>query len=257
MSIPKISQSLMKDYVKYLNKQECGLLFKAKYIDKNVETPPSAAMKLGIYFEYLCTGQLPRNGIKPLPETTLKGELTSAYKKVKESAELFKRIMAHYKIKVLEVGTSWKTDDCNGLLDILAEWNGKKCIIDLKYSGLLDNKWDERGWEIESLPTKDNILIQAVHYKKLGIEILGENLDFYFFVFSSTDSADMRIIKAVVDEDRLASHEVAITQVKESIEKTMKWGFKAIPDYTRCKDCPLYDTCQQRAEMPQVIEVHY
>ena len=64
----------MKDYVKYLNKQQCGLLFKAKYIDKNVDTPPSAAMKLGIYFEYLCTGQLPRNGIKPLPETTLKGE---------------------------------------------------------------------------------------------------------------------------------------------------------------------------------------
>ena len=55
MSIPKISQSLMKDYVKYLNKQECGLLFKAKYIDKNVDSPPSAAMKLGIYFEYLST----------------------------------------------------------------------------------------------------------------------------------------------------------------------------------------------------------
>ncbi len=30
----KISQSLMKGYVDYLNEKECGLFFKANYIDK-------------------------------------------------------------------------------------------------------------------------------------------------------------------------------------------------------------------------------
>lgn len=51
----KISQSMMKSYVDYLNEKECGLLFKGKYIDKNVESIPSGAMKEGIYFEYLAT----------------------------------------------------------------------------------------------------------------------------------------------------------------------------------------------------------
>jgi hypothetical protein len=121
----------------------------------------------------------------------------------------------------------------------------------------LDNKWDERGWEIESLPMKDNIMIQAVHYKKLGMDILNEDLDFYFFVFNSQDSSDMRIIKANIDEDRFAAHDVAISNIKESLANTISWGFKAYPDYAKCKDCPLFSNCQERAEMPQITEVHY
>ena len=43
----KISQSLMKAYVDYLQNKECGLLFQAKYITKDpeAETPPTDAMK--------------------------------------------------------------------------------------------------------------------------------------------------------------------------------------------------------------------
>ena len=69
----KISQSMMKSYVDYLNEKECGLLFKGKYIDKNVETVPSAAMKEGLYFANLATGALPRTNEVPKPELTSKG----------------------------------------------------------------------------------------------------------------------------------------------------------------------------------------
>ena len=126
--------------------KNCGLFFKARYIDKiPFKDEPSAAMKEGIYFEYLCTGSLPRNGIVPEPEKTLKGQLTTAYQRVYDAAQLFKKIIAHYKIKIIKVGYVISTDTMTGIIDIWEEWNGKECIIDMKYSGLIDDKWDELG----------------------------------------------------------------------------------------------------------------
>ena len=182
-NFPKISQSLIKKYVDYLGEKECGLFFKARYIDKDPEanTPPSDAMKAGIYFEYLCTGGLPRSGEVPLPEMTAKGKLTAPYERAQQSAEVFKRIMAHYKIKVLKVGLYVEADGINGILDILAEWNGETVVIDLKYSGLIDDKWNELGWQTESLHMKDSIMIQGVHYKLLIEKSLKiQDIPFYF-----------------------------------------------------------------------------
>ena len=104
----KISQSLMKEFRKYFyasrssekmyEGNNCGLLFKAKYIDKTLITPPSDSMAEGIYFEYIATGAIPRTGI-PEPERTMKGELTAAYKRAVEAAEFFKEIIEHYDIE--------------------------------------------------------------------------------------------------------------------------------------------------------------
>jgi hypothetical protein len=240
-----------------MNQKECGLLFKAKFIDKSIQSEPSDAMKLGIYFEYLCTGMLPKSGEVPKPELTQKGQLTAPYKKVEESAQLFKLILSYYKIKILKVGYYLETDDSNGLIDIWAEWNGRKCIIDLKYSGLLDDKWNELGWNEESLHMKDSIMIQGVHYKLLVKKKLNLDADFYYFVFSSADSTDMKIIRQVVDEEKFAAHEVAISNTKIMLEKELKRGFKAFPDYRRCKKCPLYESCDKRAIMPLITDIHY
>jgi hypothetical protein len=258
MSQVKVSQSLIKGFTDYLNKKECGLLFKAKYIDKTVESKASEAMKEGIYFEYLCTGGLPRNGQVPLPEMTSKGELKEPYKRAKEASELFKKIIKHYKIKILKVGYVLGDEEKNGILDILAEWNGEKVIIDLKYSGLIDDKWNEMGWETESLPMKDSLMIQGVHYKILAKDILGiEDIPFYYFIFNSKNSTDMKIIRQNVDGDKFFFHRTAIQQVKDQIEKELYNGFKAYPDYKKCKDCPLFDNCEVKAEFPLITDIYY
>jgi len=254
----KISQSMMKSYVDYLNGKECGILFKAKYIGKNVESEPSAAMKEGIYFEYLATGALPRNGIPPQPEKTVKGALTTSYERIQQAAKLFKDIITHYKIKILRVGYVVSTEDMTGIIDVWAEWDGKLCIIDLKYSGLLDDKWNELGWETESLNMKDSLMIQGVHYKLLVKESLGiEDVPFYYFVFNSKDATDMKIIRQVVDEDKFFYHKQNVLKMKSAILKNIENGFKAIPDYRKCKDCPLNASCSYKYEYPQIIDVHY
>lgn len=248
---------MMKSYVDYLNGKECGILFKAKYIDKIVETAPSDTMKEGIYFEYLATGSLPRNGIVPQPEKTYKGDLKESYARIVKASEFFKQIIKHYKIKILKVGYVISTEDMTGIIDIWAEWNGEKCIIDLKYSGLLDDKWNELGWETESLPHKDSLMIQGVHYKLLAKESLGLDVPFYYFVFNSKDPADMKIIRQNVDPDKFFFHKENVLKMKAAIKRDIEKGFKAYPDYRVCKDCPLNETCTYKASFPQVVDVHY
>jgi hypothetical protein len=254
----KVSQSLIKAYTDYLNGKLCGLLFKAKYIDKSVEFVASDAMKEGIYFEYLATGSLPKSGQTPVPEFNTKGQLTTPYIRIKEAVELFKKVIKHYNIKILKVGYELADEEKSGVIDIWAEWDGVKCIIDLKYSGLLDDKWNELGWDLESLPMKDSLMIQGVQYKLLVKDILGiDDVPFYYFVFNSKDPSDMKIIRQNVDPDKFFFHRTAISKVQEEIEKAMYSGFKAIPDYRVCKDCPLFSTCTERAEMPLINEVYY
>jgi len=264
MKLPKISQSLMKNYVDYLNEKECGLFFQAKYITKDPEaqTPPSEAMELGIYFEYLCTGALPKSGVIPEPEVVYKGKpnekLSAPYERVVQSANNFKKIIEHYNIEILNVGLDLNDGEISGVVDIDAMWNGERVFIDLKYSGLIDDKWNETGWDIESLHMKDSLMIQGVHYKLLADRILNVNdIPFYYFVFSSKDPNDIKIIKQSVDDSRKQSHIVAIDNIKSRLTTDINKGFKPYPSMSKCSKCPIAHKCSSKVDYPLIQEVYY
>jgi hypothetical protein len=67
MNLVKISQSLMKALFNYRNNNECGIRIYERYV-KGTELETSDAMNMGNWFEYQCTGQLPRSGKMPEPE---------------------------------------------------------------------------------------------------------------------------------------------------------------------------------------------
>ena len=263
MKRPIISQSLMKSYVDYLNEKECGVLFKAKYIDKDpeAEREPTDSMKVGIYFEYLCTGALPKNKIVPEAEKVYKGKpnekLSAPYERATESAEVFKHIFETYGIKIKEVGLYLHDKDLNinGVIDIYAEWDGKPCFIDLKYSGLIDDRWNEMGWDLESLPMKDSLMIQGVHYKLLADRCLKiDDIDFYYFVFSSSEPNNVKIIRQNVDDSKKQSHRVAIANVSVKLEND---SFTAHPTMLRCHTCPIAHKCQYKLDVPLINEIYY
>jgi hypothetical protein len=254
----------MKKIEDYSFGKECGLLFKAQYIDKDPEasTPASEAMKVGIYFEYLCTGGLPRDGKIPLAEYSYKGKsnekMAAPYERAVESAKLFKAIIKHYGIKIKKVGLSLSTDRETGILDILAEWDNQDVIIDLKYSGLIDDVWSDMGWSLDSLAGKDRLMIQGVHYKLLAKKALGiEDIPFYYFVFSSADPNNIRIIKQNVDESVSASHDVNISNTISILELSMQRGFKANSSLAKCSSCPINHKCPKRIKFPPIDEVDY
>lgn len=235
----------------------CGLLFKAKYIDKSIFIPPSDSMREGIYFEFLATGALPRDGKIPIPDRTQKGELTAPYKRAEQAAVFFKKLIEHYKIKILEKGYVVQNDDIIGTIDILAEWDGIPVIIDLKYTGLIDDKWNDLGWNTDNLPTKDNLMIQGVHYILLGREVLGQDMPFFYFIFNNKDSEDVKIIKQQNDEDIYERHKADVESIKNLIEEEIKEGFKAFPYYRNCKDCPIKLQCDKKELYPSYTTVYY
>ena len=247
----------MKDWEKYKRfGTMCGLVFEAKYITRAFSEPPTDSQKEGIYFEYLCTGSLPKSGEVPQPDRTNKGEMTAAYKRATDAASFFRRIMEHYNIKIKKVAYKVANDLMEGLFDIWAEWDGQDVIIDLKYSGLLDDKWNEMGWDTDVLPQRHNTMRQAVHYKMLARDVLKSDAEFYFFVFNNKEPNDMKIILATIDEDKFYMHELDVLKCKSEIEAEIKKGFIAKPDYRTCKDCPA-QSCSFRANFPLIQQVFY
>lgn len=260
----KISQSFLKDYNEYKGKNICGIQFKAKHFD-NVEFPTSEAMDLGNYFEYLATGCLPRNGVVPEPRLSYAGTkretISAPFKRAMQSAELFKKIKKEYNLKINQVGLKLQSKYKNGILDIWGELNGRPCIIDLKYSGLIDDKWADTGWDVESLHYKEKLLVQAIQYKMLVKENYNLNydeFDFYFMVFSSKEVNNVKLIRINVDEDSYNIHETHIESVYKQINAMdIEKDFVAYPSLKRCSNCPLKDSCEYKSNIPLIEDVYY
>lgn len=259
-----ISQSFLKEFNSYKLGQTCGLQVKAKYIDNTYPRTSSEVMELGNFFEFMATGSLPRDGHIPVAKVvykdTPKQRLDDKYQKAMDSALFFKKIIKHYGIEIKETGKVVTQDGMTGILDIYAEWNGRHCIIDTKYSGLLYDRWNEMGWDIDSLPEKHNLMLQPVQYKilmslELGIPV--EDIDFYFFIFSSSNPNDAKIIKVVNDESTIEQHHLAISYVKRELSKPVDVVFKPKPELLRCFDCALKEQCDFRVEVPKIQEVYY
>jgi hypothetical protein len=259
MKSTKISQSLLKSLFNYKQGTDCGIKIKAHYLD-GMEYESSDAMALGNWFEYKATGQLPRNGVEPLPETLKNGDLSVAYRRMSKQIENYQGILDTYNIKILETGYHFKHEFGSGIADIIAEWNGQKCIIDLKTTGKIDDKWSEYGWGDEKFeyvdsPNTQHLTIQAVQYKLLAREEWGEDVPFYFFVFSTTDEDAMKIFRVEVDPDRIDKH---LEQIKSAysffnnifINKTDE--DLAFPELKRCKLCPLKTNCKYAVEVPLI-----
>ena len=99
-------------------------------------------MDLGNYFEFMATGSLPRDGVKPEPKKSYVGTkkecISAPYQRANESAILYKQIKKEYNIEIVDIGLKLESKNKNGILDIWATMNGRPCIIDLKYSGVID-----------------------------------------------------------------------------------------------------------------------
>jgi hypothetical protein len=194
-----INQSLVKDLVKYQNNDLCGLVFTNKWI-YNQYGSGTKSNHLGHYFEYLCTGALAKGESEaPRPDFNKKGELSTDFEIAKKQSVFFKELIGKYGIELISAGDKVLADDkWIGTLDILAKWESisdyidfefgednpdKRVIIDLKYSGLLEDKWNEFGWNSDTLAKKQGTMLQAKHYKFLFWKKYGFNPPFLFFVF--------------------------------------------------------------------------
>ena len=248
----KISQSLIKDLEKYFVGERCGHLIYKKYTSE-VYTQPTDAMKLGSYFEYEATGALPKDGITPEPEYLKDGTtLAAKYKIAHSQAQLFKSFCKELGIKIIKTQQQSDRNGLDGTSDILAEWNKKEVIIDLKYSGFINNEWEEMGWNDIYNANKRGKQYAYHSTQSLQYSYIFER-PFYFWVFSSINEGENILIEMVHSEEEIEAH------VERAAQTATRWntlvfhernGLAALPEYNVCKDCVLFSKCKYRAELP-------
>ena len=207
MKTKKISQSFTKAIGVYAYQQnkseridvgtspsECGLYFKAKYID-GLEEPPTKPQNLGNWFEYICTGQLPRDGKEPMPQLLKSGKLSTDYVRMEAQALNYHKLMEHHGFKTLHTGYSFdKHDFLTGISDVIAEKDGRLCVVDIKSTGLIDDLYTPYGWGLERIEEKPDLLIQAIQYTVLASHEFNREVDFYFAIFSTKNENKYRLM---------------------------------------------------------------
>ena len=134
--------------------------------------------------------------------------------------------------------------------------NKKRIIIDIKTSGLINDKWSPYGWADESIEEKWDLLIQAVHYKMLAKYEWGiEDIPFYFFVFSNKNDVECKIFEINVDESTKFQHYNNLETIKKYLDNCIAEGWKAKPELMRCSVCPMNSTCLYQLEVPKIQKV--
>lgn len=243
------SQSMLRDFQDYLSERQCGLVIKAKYIDKNYPDITTEAQAAGQWFEYMCTGATPRNsGVIPEPVRIKSGDLNAMYKQLAAHVSNYHTWLTHRGITG-QHGTVLQYDNLTGIAD-RTDIAGTQ---DIKTTGHINNKWDDYGWDGEL--TNKPAMFQAKFYTLIRWKLHGKILPFTFLVFAS-NSADWKIITVNFTEQTLESFYSEVKYLTMAFELEQEIGFTARPEYKRCLTCPLASACKHVALMPDEIVVN-
>lgn len=233
----------------------------------------SKSMKEGAYFEYYFTllltgkGSLPKDGKIPKREMYKDGSKPLAeYARAEANA---KRLVEYFNgmgIKVVSAGVRQTDGKYEGTIDLICEatkeikfadgstWNiGFRFVIDLKYSGLLDDKWNKMGWGGMLQPgyhiQKEHHKIQATHYHMIT------KLPFYYLVVSSKNETDLLFLYIPVSEQMIKDHIEVANNNYDYFEFISGVGFEPRPSISRCNDCPLRAECTDKHTFPHPITI--
>lgn len=290
-----ISQSFMKDMADYLSKNLCGNVLKAKWVDKIYPDEPSDAQELGSYFEYRATGGLPKSGIIPQPKymtsainakRKLAGfdkytdqqiiehfkfgitEMYEPYRIATRNAEIFKAYIERMGFKVVAFGKRVTKGDHEGTIDLILEAvrdikfrngrvlnKGDQTIVDMKYSGLIGERWTRFGWPSEpALWTPDQKRYNAFQARQY--KYLSDGLPFFFWVTDPKNEGNALLVEATgLNDFTIEQHLAEGRKMADDLALFVEIGFTPWPELKRCEDCPLKEKCADRQMYPEPIQV--
>jgi hypothetical protein len=255
--IQRISQSFLKDFVAYKAKEKCGELLRAVWVDDKRIDQPSDAMNLGTYFEYITFGTLPKSGIKPEPVKIKSGEPNADYRRAEVSSAVTKQWFETMGFKVIKTGQHYVKGRHEGVIDVLVECTkklvfddmhrlkkGDVIVIDVKYSGLLEDKWSKHGWMWSPIQRQYHG-IQAKQYHYIT------DLPFYFFVKGMANPADCKFFRMEISPQEIEQHLAFANEAYDEVKFMASVdGFENYPSVEKCFDCVLKETCRSRHEYP-------
>ena len=265
----KISQSFIKSMREYLAGEECGNIIREQYIDGRLIDRKSEAMDEGSLFEYLLCGNLPKSGKIPIAQRTQKGELTMESKRAIHNAEVVKKLLFEtWGLKIVKKGVKLTKGNQEGTIDLIVECNkdvvfgnrtwkkGDRFVIDIKYSGLLYDKWEKFGWAWSNIQ-KSYHGTQAKQYHYIT------GLPFYFLVVGNKNllkdgewqQTDIKMFYTPVDEHMIEHHLMEGNELMEKLNFYGADGLEPRPSYSKCVKCPLFETCPDKHTFPHPVEI--
>jgi hypothetical protein len=135
---------------------------------------------------------------------------------------------------------------------------GEEFISDIKYTGLIYDRFSPYGWDLNTLSYKEKLIRQPIHYKYISKLLYGKTYKFMFLLFSNTNDYDYKtLIFEVDEEEHFKEHEEFMVWSDRWIKYNLKKGFKAVPEYERCMDCPLKATCKHFEAVPKIKVFYY
>ena len=242
---------MLQSYLDCKKGKGCLYQFYHQYVVKDYQPEPTPAMLLGVWFEYMCTGALPRSGEVPGPIKLKNGKLSADYERMLYHIDKFKKIVDSYNIEILEVSKEIIYKRIKGILDIYCKIDGLESIIDIKTTAQIGNRWEEYGWDERNFQYSNHILQPAIYkyliYKTLGIE----DVPFYYLVFS-TKNTDILFweVKYVDFEDTCNYIDKLAKELDAFIKYNSESEFWPICDYKFCQNCKM--ECTFRQEIPKI-----
>lgn len=265
-----ISQSIIKDVREYQKKNLCGYVLHSKYVSKTYPRNgnDSPAKALGRYFEYILSGSLGIDGVVPEAEykkTALKGiksartpelaelkkkalkvsDMTKPYQLAHKNAERVKAYFVKMKIEIVKVNVRIENEEEGlvGNIDIIARYKGRLIVIDVKYSGLIDDKYNELGWQWTPAQKRFHG-IQAIQYHKLT------GYEFYFLVVSNTNEIDILFDAIFIGTWEKEQHNEDVLRARKELKFITEFGAVPYPEFNRCAKCAIAEGCALRVDVP-------
>lgn len=262
-----VSQSMLKDWDKLAMGEMCPKQFYCKYLLNEETSPSSDAQNAGRRFEYELTGAHDRYGNEPEQVLTTTGKIGTEQKRVSENAERARATLRRHGFDMdnFQAGVRLRTTEgLQGDLDLITTRNGELCIVDIKYSGLIGNEWNELGWNWQDssrnrLSQNDYHTCQANHYQILAAlhpDFPDSILSFFFAVFDARPNheGEYRIFQMVSSEKSRMRHLQKVCDCIEGLQTLIDTnGLEATPEYDFCKSCLV--NCPVRAEWPEIVQI--
>lgn len=256
-----LSYSLINAFWEYSRGNGCGVAFCAIYLDKTHETKKTDIMLSGLRYEYDAIGSLTRDGKIPEQVLTSKDKPNANTKHLIKQVINFENIVKHYKItwKKEDINQLWKIDMGKYILeghpDLPAEMDGVPVIIDLKTTGMIDNKWDDYGWAKQKVIYRKDVKLQSEIYQLLYFKLKNIEADFYFDLFANNNPDKCGIYCLEFDIDKIKALETELDKIYSVISFQYEMGFEATPEKERCQDCPLNKTCEHFTNVPEIVTI--
>jgi len=252
-----ISQSLIKNIWAYMHEGSCGVQLRDVDILYKYDKESSDPMRSGQYFENLCTGQNNRDGSVPLPVVTTKGVLTAESKRAAIQAANFAKMLIAHGIEVTDTGTIITKGDLKIVTDALVTTpQHDEAILDIKFSGLLGDKWHPMGWTPETYTYRHKLTIQPIFYKYVYWKAKGVyNVPFFYAIHSPKNETDHELWEIDIPnfDDVVGQLEAEIEVIREFLGTVAE--LEPRPRMKRCAKCAMRSTCVFKEEVPRIESV--